>query len=113
MSWRSSSLTSSLCIDRIMTWFSLIWLMVLRKYVFNLLMVEKVRSLVALVAGSGCVLRIALVLLNCNSCLHNVIVVGVYCVLRKNYYITIMNNFNERKRWCLEDHPLVARIGSF
>ena len=84
--------------------------MVLRKYVFNLLMVEKVRSLVALVAGSGCVLRIALVLLNCNSCLHNVIVVGVYCVLRKNYYITIMNNFNERKRW--SDKCLVCQASS-
>jgi len=83
--------------------------MVLCKYVFNLLMVEKVRSLVALVAGSGCVLCIALVLLNCNSCLH-VVVVGVYCVLRKNYYITIVNNFNERKRW--SGKCLVCRAGS-
>ena len=84
--------------------------MVLRKYVFNLLTVEKVRSLVALVAGSGCVLCIALVLLNCNSCLHSVVVVGVYCVLRKNYYITTMNNFNERKRW--SGKCLVCRAGS-
>ena len=67
-------------------------------------MVEKVRSLVALVAGNvrssrASHIQSMVVLLYCNSCLHNVVVVGVYCVLRKNYYITITNNFNERKRW--------------